>query len=117
MLKNFLVLLYVALVWALAFLFIKVEESTIPPITIMAGRAFLAFLTLFIAALITRKDLVGNFKNIGKFVVFAILGMSLFSLGLAFGQEYLSVGLASVMITTIPLVTFILLVLVLRVEP
>ena len=43
--------------------------------------------------------------------------MSLFSLGLAFGQEYLSVGLASVMITTIPLVTFILLVLVLRVEP
>jgi len=47
MLKNFLVLLYVALAWAIAILFVKTEESTIPPITIMAGRAILAFITLF----------------------------------------------------------------------
>jgi len=111
------VLLYVALVWASGIVFIKVEESTIPPITIMAGRALLAFLTLFIAALITRKDLAGHLKYIGRFLVFAILGISLLWLGLAFGQEYISVGLASVMVLTLPLVTFIILVLILRVEP
>jgi drug/metabolite transporter (DMT)-like permease len=117
MLGNFIVLLYVALVWASGIVFIKVEESTIPPITIMAGRALLAFLTLFIAALITRKDLAGHLKYIGKFLVFAILGISLLWLGLAFGQEYISVGLASVLVLTLPLVTFIILVLILRVEP
>ena len=116
MLKNFLVLLYVALAWAIAILFVKVEEATIPPITIMAGRAILAFITLFIVALITRKDLAGNFKHIGSFLVFAILGITLLWLCLAFGQEYISVGLGSVMVTAMPLVTFIILVLILRVE-
>ncbi len=116
MLKNFLALLYVALVWAIAILFVKTEESTIPPITIMAGRAILAFLTLLTAALITRKDLKGNVKHIGAFLVFAILGITLLWLCLAFGQEYISVGLGSVMVTAMPLVTFIILVLILRVE-
>lgn len=117
MVKNFIVLLYVAFIWASAILFIKIEESTIPPITVMAGRALTAFLTLFIAALITRKDLAGHFKYIGKFFVFAVLGIALLWILLGFGQEYISVGLASVLVTMQPLFTFILLVLILRVEP
>ena len=116
MLKNFIVLLYVAFIWASAILFIKIEESTIPPITVMAGRALTAFLTLFIAALITRKDLAGHFKYIGRFFIFAVLGIALLWILLGFGQEYISVGLASVLVTMQPLFTFILLVLILRVE-
>jgi len=115
-LKNFIVLLSVAFVWALAILFIKINESTIPPITVMAGRALTAFLTLFIAALITRKDLAGHFKYIGRFLVFAVLGIALLWIFLGFGQEHISVGLASVLVTMQPLFTFIILVLILRVE-
>ena len=117
MVKNFIVLLYVAGVWALAIAFVKFEEDVIPPITIMAGRALLAFLTLFIISLIMRKDLRGNFKNIKYFLVFAILGITLLWVGLAFGQEYLTVGLASVLVTTLPLITFVILVLILRQQP
>lgn len=117
MVKNFIVLLFVAGVWALAIAFVKYEEAVIPPITIMAGRALLAFLTLFIASLIMRKDLRGDFKNIKYFLVFAILGITLLWVGLAFGQEYLTVGLASVLVTTLPLITFVILVLILRQQP
>lgn len=117
MAKNFVVLLYVAGVWALAIAFIKFEEAVIPPITIMAGRALLAFLTLFIASLIMKKDLRGNVKHIWHFLVFAILGITLLWVGLAFGQEYISVGLASVLVTTLPLITFVILVLILRQQP
>jgi len=106
----------VAAVWAVAILFVKVEEKTIPPINIMAGRALLAFISLFIASLIMRKDLAGHFRYVGTFLIFAILGITFLWIGLAFGQEYISVGLASVLVTTLPLVTFIILVLILRVE-
>ena len=109
-------MLYVAAVWAFTFIFVKVEESAIPPITIMAGRALIAFICLFIASIIMRKDLRGHVRYIGTFLIFAILGVTLLWIGLAFGQEYITAGLASVMVTTVPLVTFIILVLILRVE-
>jgi len=106
----------VAAVWAFTFIFVKVEESAIPPITIMAGRALIAFICLFIASIIMRKDLRGHVRYIGTFLIFAILGVTLIWIGLAFGEEYTTAGLASVMPTTVPLVTFIILVLILRVE-
>lgn len=117
MTKNFFMLFYVALVWAGAIAFVKFEEETIPPITIMAGRALLAFLTLFIASLLMKKDLRGNIRHIGHFLVFAILGITFLWVGLALGQEYISVGLASVLVTSLPLMTFVILVLILRQQP
>ena len=116
MLRNAALLLYIALVWASAILFIKNEESTVPPITIMAGRALIAFVTLFAAALITRRKITGLAGYFPKFVFFALLGIVLVWLFLAFGQEYISVGLASVLVTTTPLMTFVILVLILRAE-
>jgi len=63
-----------------------------------------------------KKNLVGHIRYLGSFVVFAILGIVLVWIGLAFGQEYISVGLGSVLVTTMPLLTFIITVLILRVE-
>jgi drug/metabolite transporter (DMT)-like permease len=82
----------------------------------MAGRAIIAFVCLLIVALITKKDLIGHFKYIGRFLVFAILGIVVLWLGLAFGQEYVSAGIGSVMVTITPLLTFIILVFMLREE-
>lgn len=117
MLKYSALLLSIALVWASAILFVKNEESTVPPITIMAGRALIAFIALFIAALVTRKKITGILSCVPKFIFFALLGIVLVWLCLAFGQEYISVGLASVLVTTTPLMTFVILVLILRAEP
>jgi len=116
MLTNAIIVLYIAAVWAFTFIFLKMEEADVPPITIMAGRAIIAFVCLLIVALITKKDLIGHFKYIGRFFVFAILGIVVLWLGLAFGQEYVSAGIGSVMVTITPLLTFIILVFMLREE-
>ena len=116
MLVNFVLVLYIAAVWAFTFIFLKMEEADVPPITIMAGRSIIAFICLLAVSLITKKDLIGHFKHIGVFLVFAILGIVVLWLGLAFGQEDVSAGLASVMVTTVPLLTFIILVFMLREE-
>jgi drug/metabolite transporter (DMT)-like permease len=116
MLKNSILLLYIAFVWASAILFVKIEESTVPPITIMAGRALIAFLTLFVAVLITHKKITGYMSYVPKFLFVSVLGIVIVWLGLAFGQEYLTVGLASVLVTVTPLVTFVILVFILRME-
>jgi len=116
MLLNFALILYIAAVWAFTFIFLKMEEADVPPITIMAGRAIIAFVCLLAVALITKKDLIGHFKYIGRFFVFAILGIVVLWLGLGFGQEYVSAGIGSVMVTTVPLLTFIILVFLLREE-
>ena len=116
MLTNFALVLYIAFVWAFTFIFLKMEEADVPPITIMAGRSIIGFVCLFAVSLITKKDLIGHFKHIGIFLVFAILGIVTLWLGLAFGQEYVSAGIASVMVTITPLITFVILVFMLREE-
>ena len=55
-------------------------------------------------------------KHLGIFLVFALLGIVALWIGLAFGQEDVSAGIASVMVTTVPLLTFIILVVILREE-
>jgi drug/metabolite transporter (DMT)-like permease len=117
MVKYSILMLYIALVWASAILFVKTEEATIPPITIMAGRAIFAFLTLFAVALITHKKITAVISYFPKFLLLSLIGIVIVWLGLAFGQEYLTVGLASVLVTVTPLVTFVILVFFLRMEP
>ena len=117
MVFHVILLLYIAAVWAFTFIFVKVEEvAHVGPITIIAGRAIIAFLCLFIVSLILKKDLLGNIKDLWKFLVFTLLGIVGLWVTLAEGQEFIAAGLASVMVTTVPLLTFIILVFVLRDE-
>ncbi|MEM7009322.1 MAG: DMT family transporter [Thermodesulfobacteriota bacterium] len=116
MVLNVTVLMFVAAFWAFTFIFLKIEERTITPITIMFGRSIIAFVFLFIVALILRKDLLAHVKDAWKFFTFALLGISALWISLAFGQEHVSAGVASVIVTTTPLLTFVILVLILKEE-
>ncbi|GJM14929.1 MAG: membrane protein [Thermodesulfobacteriota bacterium] len=117
MLINFLVLFGVSTVFTFTFVFLKIEEKTITPITIMAGRCIIAFFLLFSIALITKKDLFGNLKDWWKFLTFATFGITLSWVGLAVGQEGTSVGVAAVLDAVIPIATFVIMVLILREIP
>ncbi len=117
MLINVLVLIGVSIVFTFTFVFLKIEEKTITPITIMAGRCVIAFLLLLTIALITKKDLIGHFKEWWKFLTFAVFGITLSWIGLAVGQEGTSVSVAAVLDAVIPIATFVILVVVLRQIP
>jgi len=117
MVLNVILLVGVSILWAFTFVFLKVEEKDISPITIMAGRAIIAFFLLLALSLITKKDLLGHLKDWWKFFVFALFGITISWIGIALGQEELSVGLAALMDAFIPIFTFIILVLILRELP
>ncbi|GJM14928.1 MAG: membrane protein [Thermodesulfobacteriota bacterium] len=117
MVLNVIILLTVAALWAFTFIFVKVEESDITPITIMSGRAIIAFFGILLVTLITKQDLSGHLKDWWKFVFFAVFGTAVLWVFLGLGQEEVSAGLASVMPTLAPLLTFVILVLILREEP
>ena len=114
MLVNVLVLFGVSTVFTFTFVFLKIEEKTITPITIMAGRCIIAFFLLFTIALITRKKLLAHLRDWWKFLTFAVFGITLSWIGLAVGQEGTSVGVAAVLDAVIPISTFIIMVVVLR---
>lgn len=116
MITNIIVLLYVSAVWGSAFVFIKIGEETIAPITEQAGRALIGFLTLLIVSVVLKKDIAGHAKHWFAYIVFAILGLTLLFLGVGLGEQYVSAGLTAVMVSIAPLVTYIIMVFILREE-
>jgi len=114
--KNVLALCYVALAWGSAFVLIKFNEETMGPLVIQAGRCTIGFLALLIISIVMKRDLRGHAKHWFAFLVFAILGISFLWVMVGFGQEYITAGLATVMVTVTPLVTFIITVFILRSE-
>lgn len=116
MLRNILALAYVSLAWGSAFVLIKFAEETIPPLTVQAGRCTVGFSALVIVSLIMKRDLVGHARYWFAFLVFAVLGIVFLWVVTALGEEYITAGLATVMVTVSPLVTFIVTVLILRSE-
>ncbi len=116
MAKNVLALCYVALAWGSAFVLIKFNEETMGPLVIQAGRCTIGFLALLIISIVMKRDLRGHAKHWFAFLVFAILGISFLWIVTALGEEYITAGLATVMVTVSPLVTFIITVFILRSE-
>lgn len=116
MLLNFLALVYVSLAWGSAFVLIKFAEETIAPLTVQAGRCIVGFVALLILSIVLRRDIIGHAKHWFAFLVFAVLGIVFLWITVAFGEEYITAGLATVMVTVSPLVTFIITVFILRSE-
>ncbi len=61
--------------------------------------------------------MVGHAKYWCAFLVFSILGISFLWIVTALGEEYISAGLTSVLVSVTPLVTFVIMVFILRDEP
>ncbi|MEX0999416.1 MAG: DMT family transporter [Thermodesulfobacteriota bacterium] len=95
---------------------IKFNEETMGPLVIQAGRCTIGFLALLIISIVLKRDLKGHAKYWFAWLVFAVLGISFLWVMVGFGQEYISAGLATVLVTVSPLVTFIITVFILRTE-
>jgi len=117
LLANIGALLFVSFAWGTAFVFIKYAEETAAPLTVQSIRATIGFLSLLILSVVLRKDIIGHAKHWFAFLVFAILGVAFLWIVVGFGQEYISAGLTSVLVTVAPMITFIITVFILRTEP
>lgn len=95
-----------ALLWGSSYLFIKIAVATIPPITLIAARVTIAALVL-VAVVAWRGDrLPRDGRSWRRLLVQAFLN----SIGawtvLAWGQQYVDSGLASVLNSTSPIFVF-----------
>ncbi len=111
---GFLALL--ALLWGSSYLFIKVAVTEIPPITLIASRVFVAAVFLSIVLALKRERLPRDPKTWRMLFVQAIFN----SIGawtiLAWGQQFVDSGLASVLNSTSPIFVFFITLLITRHE-
>jgi len=116
MILNFIILLFISAFWGLGYLFVKVGEKSIPPVTEMVGRSLVATIALVILCLLLKRNLLGPLRKYKAFMLFSVLGVTIPWLGIAFSEEYISSGLAAAMASSMPLFTFLITALIIKTE-
>ncbi len=114
---EYLLLGLLALLWGSSYLFIKVAVAEIPPITLIALRVAGAAAFLLVVLVASGRRLPKDART------WARLGVQAFfnSIGawtlLAWGQQFVDAGLASVLNSTSPIFVFLFTALITRHEP
>ena len=114
---EWLLLALLALLWGSSYLLIKIAVAEIPPITLIAARVLGAALFLHAALLLKGERLPRDRRTLAMLGVQAIFN----SIGawtvLAWGQQFVDAGLASVLNSTSPIFVLVFTGLFTRHEP
>ncbi len=113
---ELLLLAVLALLWGTSYLFIKVAVEDFPPLTLIALRVWGACLFLLVVMRLRSEQLPRDLKTWRMLLVQAFLN----SIGawtvLAWGQQFVDSGLASVLNSTSPVFIFLITALITRHE-
>ena len=116
MVLNYLILIIISSFWALGFLFVKVGERSITPISEMTLRAVIAAITLVIICILLKKDLIKPLRKFRAFLLFSVLGVTIPWLGIAYSEETISSGLAATMLAILPIFTYLITTFIIKTE-
>ncbi|WP_417357166.1 DMT family transporter [Gallaecimonas pentaromativorans] len=100
MLKNYLFLWGVGLIWGSQFLFQQKAVATLPPVWVGAGRALVGALTLLLVCRFLH--LKSRQRQWGKYHLIGLLEATLPFVAVAWGQQYLDTAVAAILMGTIP---------------
>jgi drug/metabolite transporter (DMT)-like permease len=109
-LLPYLALVTLALIWGFSFLLIKVAIRDMSASVLVLGRAASGFVALAVIMLLMRRPLLGEGWR-GRLLAFAILGLTsgiMPWIAIAWGEGRISSGLASILNSTTPLWTALL---------
>ena len=113
---EYLLLGVLALLWGSSYLFIKIAVADIPPITLIAARVAGAALFLFAVLVLRRRRLPRGIRIWAMLGVQAVFNSIAAWTVLAWGQQYVGAGLASVLNSTSPIFVFLFTALFTRHE-
>jgi drug/metabolite transporter (DMT)-like permease len=113
---EFALLALLALLWGSSYLFIKVAVAEIPPLTLIAARASIAALILMGVMRWRGNKFPRDRAIIGGLFIQSLLNATFAWVLLAWGQQYLDSGLASVLNSTSPIFVFFLTLIFTRHE-
>lgn len=114
---EFVLLGLLATLWGSSYLFIKVAVAEIPPLTLIALRVSVAAMVLGLVLAWRREKLPRGVAIWGHLLIQAFFnGIGAWTI-LAWGQQYVDAGLASVLNSTSPIFVFLITALITRHEP
>jgi drug/metabolite transporter (DMT)-like permease len=106
--KDWLLLLTLVAMWGSAFLLNQVALRSFPPTTLVALRLLIGALVLIIAMWFYKIPWRYNPLLLGYFLSMALVGNALPYFLIAWGQQYVSSGLAGILMAIMPLATLFL---------
>ncbi len=117
--RNAILLLTLSLLWAGTFIFVKIADQSLSPLTIMAFRALVSTLFLFIALPITGKPLLHHFRNGRLQLVCACSGLMIayMWLTIAYSEKTLSAAMASLLLTALVPFTWLIATFITKEKP
>src|SRR4051812_47654511 len=114
---EFGLLLLLALLWGASYTFIKVGVATIPPLTLIAARTLIAGLVLLAVMRWRGMVLPKDPANWRRFLFQACLNSVVPFTLIAWAEQSLDAGLATILSSTSPIFTFLLTFALARREP
>ncbi|MEO1053410.1 MAG: DMT family transporter [Bacteroidota bacterium] len=114
-LKVALSIALIVLFWASSFVAIKIGLEDISAMNLTLGRFIISSVTLGILAIIYRPARIQK-KDRMRFILASLSGVVIYNIALNYGQQSVSVGSASFLINTVPMLTTLLSFLILK-EP
>jgi drug/metabolite transporter (DMT)-like permease len=116
-LTNILLLLALATLWGSSYTFIKVGVETIPPVTLIAVRTLIAASILVSVIKLRGLSLPRDATTWRRFLFQACLNSVIPFTLIAWAEQSVDAGLATILNSTTPIFTFLLTVLIVRHEP
>ncbi len=112
MLRNYLFLFGVGLIWGSQFLFQQMAVVDLPPVWVGAGRSLTGFVTLLLMCRLLR--ITGKGGQWLKFSLIGLLEATIPFVMVAWGQQYLDTAIAAILMGTVPFFTATLAPLVIK---
>ena len=112
MLKKYIFLLSIGLIWGSQFLFQQAAVNDLTPVWVAAGRATVGAFTLI--ALTTLFRMKGKSRRFATFNLIALLEATIPFILVAWGQQHLDTAVTAILMGTIPFFTIMLSPLVIR---
>ena len=114
---ELMLLLALATLWGASYTFIKIGVATIPPVTLIAARTFIAGAILLAVIRWQRLSLPKGAATWRRFLFQACLNSVIPFTLIAWGERTVDAGLATILNSTSPIFAFLLTAVVTRHEP
>lgn len=110
-LTSLALLISLGAVWGASFLCIKIGVTNLSPFTFAALRVLIGALVLIAVVALRRQRWPSEVGIYGRFAFMGFVGITIPFAAIAWGTQYIASGLSAILNATMPLFTFVLVVL------
>jgi len=115
--REYALLVVLAIVWGASYAFIRLGVATIPPVTLIAARTLIGGALLFAILAARRHAMPRDMATWRRFMLQALLNSVVPFTLIAWAEQTVEAGLATILCSTSPIFTFLVTFAITRHEP